>query len=155
MTKRTSHEDAACPIARSLDAIGDWWSLLIVRDALLGVSRFGEFQRNLGLAKNILSARLKALVAHGVLEQTPTAGGGHQEYRLTAKGRALFPVLVALREWGEDHYFAPDEGRPCLVDREHGRPTKRLELRSEDGRLLGPADTLLLNAGESPALSRS
>ncbi|HUN49858.1 MAG TPA: helix-turn-helix domain-containing protein, partial [Candidatus Sulfotelmatobacter sp.] len=67
MVKRTSLEAADCPIARSLDAIGDWWSLLIVRDAFLGLSRFGEFQRSLGLARNILAARLRTLVARDIL----------------------------------------------------------------------------------------
>ena len=68
MVKRTSLQDAECPVARSLDAIGDWWSLLIVRDAFDGIRRFGEFQRNLGMAKNILATRLRTLVEHGVFE---------------------------------------------------------------------------------------
>src|SRR3546814_1080914 len=85
--KRTSHQDADCPIARSLDAIGDWWSLLIVRDALLGLSRFGEFQKSLGMAKNILAARLRSLTALGILDAVPAADGSqHREYRLTPKG---------------------------------------------------------------------
>ena len=69
--KRTSLEKADCPIARSLDAIGDWWSLLIIRDAFLGIRRFSEFQRNIGLAKNILTVRLRALVEHGILTTAP------------------------------------------------------------------------------------
>ena len=71
MVKRTSHKKASCPVARPLDAIGDWWSLLIVRDAFDGLRRFGEFQSNLGLAKNILSSRLKSLVDHEILETVP------------------------------------------------------------------------------------
>ncbi|CAI2929385.1 Uncharacterized HTH-type transcriptional regulator yybR [Serratia entomophila] len=99
--KRKSLEDAQCPVARTLDVIGEWWSLLIVRDAFDGVRRFSEFQKGLGMAKNILSTRLRTLVAHGVLEVVPASdGSAYQEYALTAKGRALFPVIVGLRQWG-------------------------------------------------------
>lgn len=91
MVKRTSHKQASCPVARPLDVIGDGWSMLIVRDAFEGLTRFGEFQKSLGLAKNILAARLRNLVEHGVMVAVPAESGSHQEYRLTDKGRALFP----------------------------------------------------------------
>ena len=108
MVARKSHRSAPCPVARPLDAIGDWWALLIVRDAFDGLSRFGEFQKSLGLSKNILADRLRNLVAHGILETAPAGeGSGYQHYVLTAKGRGLFPLLVALRQWGEDHCFEP------------------------------------------------
>ena len=95
--KRKSLEGNLCAVARSLEIIGDWWSLLIIRDALAGVRRFGEFQRSLGVAKNILTSRLKLLVAQGILEFAPDpAGGARQEYAPTEKGRALLPVLVGL-----------------------------------------------------------
>ncbi|VTQ02070.1 transcriptional regulator [Pseudomonas aeruginosa] len=106
MVKRTSHKQASCPVARPLDVIGDGWSMLIVRDAFEGLTRFGEFQKSLGLAKNILAARLRNLVEHGVMVAVPAESGSHQEYRLTDKGRALFPLLVAIRQWGEDYFFA-------------------------------------------------
>lgn len=142
MPKRTSHEDASCTVARPLDAIGDGWSLLIVRDAFDGLRRFGEFQRNLGLAKNILSARLHSLVAHGVLRTVPAGDGSpYQEYVLTEKGRALFPVLVALRQWSEEYFFEPDEARTRLVDSRDGRPLPKLRVLAHDGRQLGPEDT--------------
>src|SRR3981081_4921201 len=84
--KRTSLEKAECPIARSLDAIGDWWSLLIIRDALMGISRFSEFQKHIGLAKNILTVRLHALVDHRILVTVPASdGSAYQEYVLTPK----------------------------------------------------------------------
>lgn len=144
VVKRTSLEGAACPVARSLDAIGDWWSLLIVRDAFDGLRRFGEFQKSLGLAKNILAARLKTLVAHGILESAPASdGSAYREYVLTEKGRGLFPVIVGLRQWGEDFFYGKGEFHSALVDRTHGRPVRRLELRSEDGRLLGPSDAVV------------
>ena len=142
MAKRVSHKESLCGVARPLDAIGDWWSLLIVRDAFDGLRRFGEFQRSLGLAKNILSARLRNLLAHGILETVPAADGSpYQEYVLTAKGRGLFPLLVALRQWGEDFFFEPDEAHVLLVDSKTGLPVRRLELRAQDGRVLDAADT--------------
>src|SRR6266404_4072080 len=139
--KRKCLETSKCPIARTLDVIGDWWSLLIVRDAFLGKRRFGEFQTSLGLAKNILCMRLRKLVAHGILKVVPASdGSAYQEYALTEKGRGLYLVLVALRQWGESFLFKEGEVDLLLVDRESGRPVKPLELRSQNGRLLGPAD---------------
>nr|WP_243734223.1 helix-turn-helix domain-containing protein [Pseudomonas aeruginosa] len=129
MVKRTSHKQASCPVARPLDVIGDGWSMLIVRDAFEGLTRFGEFQKSLGLAKNILAARLRNLVEHGVMVAVPAESGSHQEYRLTDKGRALFPLLVAIRQWGEDYFFAPDESHIRLVERDSGQPVPRLQVR--------------------------
>ncbi|MCK1733434.1 helix-turn-helix transcriptional regulator [Bradyrhizobium sp. 138] len=144
MVKRTSFEGDACPVARALDAIGDWWSLLIIREALSGQRRFGEFQNKLGMAKNILSARLRALVDHGILAIAPASdGSAYQEYVLTPKGRGTFPILVALRQWSEAFDDRPEEIATILVDRAKGRPVKKLELRAEDGRLLSSADTTL------------
>jgi DNA-binding HxlR family transcriptional regulator len=144
MVKRTSFENAECPIARSLDAIGDWWSLLIIRDAFMGIRRFSEFQKNLGLAKNILTVRLRALVDQGILKTAPASdGSAYQEYVLTPKGRGVFPVLVALRQWSEDFSFSPHGCATLLVDRDKGRPVRKLELRAHDGRLLGDGDTQL------------
>src|SRR3954451_12699249 len=98
--KRKSLEKDVCPVARSLEAVGDVWSVLIVRQAFAGDRRFGEFEKNLGVAKNILTVRLRKLVALGVLEQVP-AGGAYHEYALTEQGRGLYLVLTALRQWGE------------------------------------------------------
>jgi DNA-binding HxlR family transcriptional regulator len=144
MVKRTSLEHADCPIARSLDAIGDWWSLLIIRDALLGRRRFGEFQKSLRLAKNILTVRLRALVERGILELRPASdGSAYQEYVPTPKGRGIFPIMVALRQWSEEFDERPEEIATILVDRESGRPVKKLELHARDGRLLGFGETTL------------
>ena len=142
MVKRTSLEGDGCPIARSLEVIGDWWSMLIIREALFGSRRFGEFQKKLGLAKNILTVRLRALVDQGILKTAPASdGSAYQEYLLTPKGRGIFPVLVALRQWSEE-FSCDDGGFPTLlVDRDNGRPVRKLELRAEDGRLLGNGDT--------------
>jgi DNA-binding HxlR family transcriptional regulator len=153
MVKRTSLEKAECPIARSLDAIGDWWSLLIIRDAFLGVSRFSEFHKSIGLAKNILTMRLRALVDRGILKTSPASdGSAYQEYVLTPKGRGVFPVLVALRQWSEEFSASADGFSTLLVDREKGRPVRKLELHARDGRLLGAADTMLKSR---PAASRA
>lgn len=143
MVKRTRLQDAECPVARSLDAIGDWWSLLIVRDAFDGIRRFGEFQRNLGMAKNMLATRLKTLVEHGVLEVVPASdGSAYQEYVLTDKGKGLFPLIIGLRQWGEAFFYEEGEAHSRLVDRQTRQPLQALELRSADGRLLGPDDCL-------------
>ncbi|OSZ57974.1 transcriptional regulator [Streptomyces pharetrae CZA14] len=144
MVARTRFDADPCPVARSVNAIGDWWSLLIVRDAFDGSRRFGEFHRSLGIAKNILVARLRALEEAGVLRGVPAPDGGtHREYLLTDKGRALFPVIVALRQWGEEQCFTPGEQHSRLLDRRTGRPLRPVRIQAADGRLLEPEDTLV------------
>ena len=144
MVKRTSLAGDACPIARALDVFGDWWSLLIIRDAVLGRRRFGEFQGSLGLAKNILTTRLRALVERGILKMVPASdGSAYQEYVLTPKGRGIFPILVALRQWSEEFDEHPDEITTVLVDRDTGKPVKKLAVYAQDGRPLSAADTAL------------
>ena len=96
------------------------------------------------MAKNILSARLGSLVDHGILATAPASdGSAYQEYVLTPKGRGVFPVLVALRQWSEEFDDRPSEIATILVDREKGRPVRKLELRAVDGRLLTQADTTM------------
>jgi DNA-binding HxlR family transcriptional regulator len=146
MVKRVSLWNAGCPVARSLDAIGDWWSLLIIRDAFDGARRFGEFQNGLGVSKGVLATRLRYLVARGILETMPASDGtAYREYVLTEKGQGLFPVIVALRQWGEDHFFTDGEERSSLVDRENSAPVARLVIRSADGRSLAWNDTRVAN----------
>ncbi|MEU6602353.1 winged helix-turn-helix transcriptional regulator [Streptomyces flaveolus] len=102
-----------------------------------GISRFGDFQRSLGCARNILSARLAKLVETGVLTTEPASDGSpYHQYRLTEKGRALRVVLVALRQWGEAHLFDDDEELLRLVDVRDGEPVAELEMRAHDGRTL-------------------
>ncbi|CDR01571.1 winged helix-turn-helix transcriptional regulator [Streptomyces iranensis] len=144
MVARTRFDAAPCPVARTVNAIGDWWSLLIVRDAFDGSRRFGEFQRGLGIAKNILAARLRALEKAGVLHAEPAPdGGSHREYLLTDKGRALFPVIVALRQWGEEQCFTTGEDHSRLLDRRTGRPLRPLRIQTADGRPVEPEDTVV------------
>ncbi|MCV2531618.1 helix-turn-helix transcriptional regulator [Enterobacter wuhouensis] len=135
--KRTRLEESTCPVARSLDIVGDWWSLLIVRDALRGIKRFGEFQKSLGIAKNMLTTRLKLLVEEGILTLQPASdGSAWQEYVLTDKGRALQTVLVALSQWGNEFLFADNEYGTVLVDTQQRKPLRKLALIADDGRQL-------------------
>lgn len=148
MAARVSHERAECPVARAADILGDRWSLLIVRDAFDGLTRFGEFQRNLGLAKNILSTRLRALVAAGILEAVPAAdGGAYHEYLLTDRGRELFGLIVALRQWGEQHLFEPGEEHSVLLDIAHERPLRKLEVMDAEGRPVAASDAFVRKVG--------
>ncbi len=138
--KKTDLSQAECAIARSLHLIGDWWSLLIVRDTLQGKQRFGELQKSLGVAKNILSARLKKLVAEGILQVVPDEESASHRYVLTERGESLSVVLAALWQWGEQACFTPGELKRTLVDAKSRKPVARLVLRAQDGRQLGPYD---------------
>ena len=150
--KRTSIGPVPCPVARALDEIGDWWSLLIIRDAFDGMRRFGEFQKSLGISKGILTARLKHLVAIKILQMAPIADeGGYQEYVLTDKGRDLFLVTVSLRQWGEDHCFEKSERPSILVEKANGQRVPRLALRGRDGKELDESATLIRKVSDSPA----
>lgn len=131
--------DPDCPVARTLDLVGDRWSLLVIRDAMDGARSFTEFQRRTGIARNILSDRLRKLTAHGLLAQRTAPTGRRREYVLTSAGRALFPVILTLRQWGERHAFAPGETHSTLVDR-HGVPVPEVVPTGSDGTPLD-ADT--------------
>jgi DNA-binding HxlR family transcriptional regulator len=134
--------DEPCPVARSVDVVGDRWSLLIVRDAFDGMRRFGDFQRSLGVARNILSDRLRKLVAAGILETRPASDGtAYQEYGLTAAGENLFPVVVALRQWGERHMFRRGERHSVLIDKRTGKPIPLMAPLAKDGSVLSPAES--------------
>ena len=110
--QRRSFEDMNCSVAQCLEVVGEWWSMLIVRDAFLGVRRFDDFQARLGISRNILNQRLTTLVDHGVLERVPYQDNPpRSEYRLTDKGLDLYPVLLAMSAWG-DRYAAPADGPP-------------------------------------------
>lgn len=140
MPRRKSSTDEPCPVARSAGVIGDRWSLLIVRDAFDGMRRFGDFQRSLGVARNILSDRLRKLVEAGVLEtQAASDGSAYQEYVLTAQGESLFPLVVALRQWGEQHLFKRGERHSVLIDRRTGKPIPFMAPTAKDGTVLAPA----------------
>src|SRR3954447_18981506 len=102
--RRSSFEDMNCSVAQSLEIMGEWWTMIIVRDAFFGVTRFEDFQQRLGIARNILTARLDTLVDAGVLErELYDEARQRYDYRLTPMGRALWPVLTTLRQWGDKY----------------------------------------------------
>lgn len=142
MPPRPALPPSPCPVARSADLIGDRWSLLIVRDAFDGVRRFGDFQRSLGMARNILADRLRKLVEAGILETREASdGSAYREYALSAKGEDLFAVVLALRQWGERHLFDHGERHSVLIDTRNGKPVARMLPRAADGTRLSPAVT--------------
>lgn len=144
MAKRKSMKDDPCPVARALEVIGDRWAMLIVRDAYDGSRRFGDFQRNLGVARNILTDRLHGLTEDGVLAVQPASdGSAYQEYVLTAKGEQLFPVVLALRQWGERHLFRRGEKHSLLLETDSGAALPPMLPHSRDGRVLRAADTVV------------
>jgi DNA-binding HxlR family transcriptional regulator len=130
-----------CSVARSLDEVGEWWSLLIVRECTQGACRFDEFLRALGIARNILTARLRRLVELGILERFPVEDRANTEgYRLTLKGEDLYPVLVALMQWG-DRWLTPGGMPPMtLVEDASGAPVERLTIHSKNGGALSFRD---------------
>jgi len=152
MPPRIDFAQQRCPVARAMAVIGERWAILILREAFYGTTRFDEFERALGIAPNILAARLKGLVEHGVLARRPVEGGRH-EYRLTEKGRDVFPAFLALKQWG-DRWMAPPEGPVVeLVERATGRPVQGPVLLGSEGGRLGYRDLVALpGPGASPAL---
>lgn len=141
-----------CPVARSVDVMGDRWSLLIVRDAFDGMRRFSDFQRSLGVARNILSDRLKKLVDAGILQTEAAAeGSAYQAYVLTPRGESLFPVVLALRQWGEAQLFAPGEAHSLLIDSRTGQPVPSMRVLDAQGQELQPAQTVVRKLGADDA----
>jgi DNA-binding HxlR family transcriptional regulator len=148
--QRKSFGRMACPIARSLERVGEWWSILILRDALHGVTRFDEFQKSLGIAPNMLARRLNALVEAELLQRRRySERPPRYEYVLTARGRDFRPIIVALLAWGNKH-FAPEGPSvllvntksgaavdPILVDRATGRPIEAPEYAFAPGPAAG------------------
>lgn len=136
-----------CGVAQALEAFGDWWSLLVIREAFFGVRRFGQFQDRLGISTNILTRRLEHLVEHEILERVDVGThGARYEYELTERGRDLLPVLMALREWSDRWVFGRGNEPLVVRDRRTGKRVPRLALRDADGRKLEARD-LRLEAG--------
>ena len=119
--RRTRFDDWACPIARTTDLVGDWWTPLVMRQAFLGCRRFDEFQQTLGVSRAVLSQRLTRLVDEGLLERRPYQDRpARHDYRLTEKGVAFWDVLAAMWRWGEDWTPAVSDADPVLIDRRTG-----------------------------------
>ena len=130
-----------CGIAQALDALGDWWTLLIARDAFFGVRRFSDFEAHLGIAKNILSRRLKHLVDRDILEKVDVGEDGQRfEYRLTDKGEALLPLLTAMRDWSDQWVFGAGHEPIIVRDRRTNRRIPPLRVTDAAGRALSRRD---------------
>lgn len=128
-----------CSLAQTLSSIGEHWAMLIIRDVFMGLSRFDEIQKDLGIARNILSERLKRLVAEEILEKKP-GESRFQEYSLTEKGLALQPVMLAMVHWGDKYKPNPSGKRLIFVDRRDNKAIQTMAVRSHDGRKLNPRD---------------
>jgi len=133
--RRTRFDRAPCPIARTTDLVGDWWTPIVLREAFFGCKRFEEFQERLGVSRATLTQRLARLAHEGLLERVvyqtrPT----RCEYRLTEKGRAFFDVLAAMWRWGEDWLFSARGAPVALVDRETGEDVRPLVVDERTGR---------------------
>ncbi|MEU2042428.1 winged helix-turn-helix transcriptional regulator [Nocardia niwae] len=138
--------DPTCPVARTIDLVGDRWSLLIVRDAMDGAAAFTEFRQRLGIARNILADRLRRLVDHGILAVSPAPGGKRHVYELTEAGQDLFTTIVALRQWGERHAFADNEPHSTLMGLD-GSPVAELRPETPAGKPLSAATARVVEVG--------
>ena len=157
---RTTQIDAfkraalACPLPAAIELIAEKWAFLILRGALNGLKHFEEFQGGLGIARNILSDRLSKLVAGGILERAADPEDGRRViYSLTAKGEGLLPVILALRQWGEQWGYG--KMNVVLADRRDRRPVRRMCVLAHDGRELTLDDLTWINAAEATGLLRA
>ncbi|WP_327292951.1 winged helix-turn-helix transcriptional regulator [Streptomyces sp. NBC_01198] len=147
MASRARLEDRECPLSTTVQHVGEWWTLLILHDAFDGYTRFDQFQQSLDISTSMLTARLKTLVADGLLERRPyqTSPVRH-EYLLTERGRSLRPVIVALAAWGNQH-LAPEERSMILVDAETGEEAEPVVVDAHTGRSLADSDAYVFAAG--------
>ena len=152
--RRTRFDRAPCPIARTTDLIGDWWTPIVLREAFLGCRRFEEFQERLGVSRATLTQRLNRLAREGLLERVayqerPT----RHEYRLTKKGRAFFDVLAAMWRWGEDWLFEGRGAPVTLTDRESGADVRPVVVDEATGRPLATIRLGVRLGGKGPQRS--
>ncbi|MCB4820137.1 winged helix-turn-helix transcriptional regulator [Roseicella aerolata] len=145
---RTDFTRMRCPVARSMAVLGERWAMLVLREAFYGTTRFDAFEQNLGIAPNILSARLRELTEHGLLERVPLSetrgAGARHEYRLTEKGRDFFPAYLALKAWA-DRWMTGPEGPPVVLEEAAtGRPVQAPPVLSSAGTPLRPEDIRVL-----------
>jgi len=142
--QRKNFSHMQCPVARSLERVGEWWSILILRDAVYGLKRFDEFQKSLDIAPNMLTRRLNALVKSGLLKrQRYSEKPPRYEYVLTDRGRDFRPVLVALLAWGNKH-FAPEGASVLLADQDTGVVAEPVMIDRVSGRSIpGPGFSLI------------
>ncbi|MCP4074828.1 MAG: helix-turn-helix transcriptional regulator [Gammaproteobacteria bacterium] len=130
-------------IAHVLDFLGEGWSMLIIREAFFGIRRFEEFQTHLGIARNILTTRLKRLCDNGILERVPIKEGAKRhEYLLTTKGKELMPLLITLTQWGDKWVYGQSKEPIIFLDRDSGEPISPILVHAKDGRKLRPRDIM-------------
>lgn len=142
-----------CPLPEAIELIGEKWAFLILRGAFNGLQHFEQFQAGLGIARNILSDRLTRLVDGGILDREDDPADRRKKiYSLTPKGEALMPVVVALRQWGEEWCHGPADIQ--LADQENGQPIQRIRILSEDGRTLGLGDLMWIDRRTGATLRR-
>ena len=137
--KHKSFSDMNCSLAQTLEIIGERWSLLILRDAFFGITRFDQFQKDLGIARNILTTRLNHLVASGLMTREKDQDS-HIVYLLTEKGLELHPVLLAMTQWGDKHIPHINGVRMDFVERTTGKSIQRLAVKSATGKPLTPRE---------------
>ncbi len=145
-----------CSIARALGEVGERWSLIIIREAIMGSTRFDEFHARSGVARNILTSRLASLVKHGVMSRTASPDNARiHHYRLTDKGAELLPVLIALMQWG-DRWIHASIGPPIVVvDGKTGHPVQRVQVSARNGKALAQRDiTITAGPGATPAMRK-
>jgi DNA-binding HxlR family transcriptional regulator len=147
MIKPEKHDPLKRSVGHILDIIGEGWSILIIREAFLGTRRFEEFQGRLGIARNILTTRLKKLCANRILDRVPVKEGAKRhEYVLTRKGKDMMPLLVALTQWGDKWVFGENNEPVVFLDRERGLPISPVQVYSARGEVLRPRD-IMISAG--------
>ncbi|MEO0441543.1 MAG: helix-turn-helix domain-containing protein [Pseudomonadota bacterium] len=152
--KTKSFSDMQCSIARTLEHVGSWWSLLIIRDVMMGARRFKHFEKSLGIAKNTLTVRLAQLVNVGILEKVPASdGSAFDEYVLTERGRELAPVMIALSQWGDK--WVPHENGPSteIIDAQTGKRLPPIWPRRENGEMMPLNEVSMRMADDAPEKS--
>jgi DNA-binding HxlR family transcriptional regulator len=151
MARRIRLEDRECPLSTTVGHIGEWWTLLILHDVFDGYTRFDQFKENLGISSSMLTARLKTLVADGLLERRPYQDNPTRyEYILTSLGRSLRPVILALAAWANSR-LAPEERSMILVDAKTGEEADPVVVDATTGRRLDDSDAFMYTSG--PAAS--
>jgi DNA-binding HxlR family transcriptional regulator len=156
MPKPEKNDSLNRSISHVLDSIGEAWAILIIREAYFGSRRFEDFQRQLGIARNILSSRLKKLCKHEILERVPIKEGARRhEYLLTRKGKELMPLLIALTQWG-DKWFLGENAEPVIfMDKEFREPIADIKVYSSRGRQLKPRDIMVVAGPGASAEAKS
>jgi DNA-binding HxlR family transcriptional regulator len=147
MLKPEKYDPFRRSVGHVLDIIGEGWSILIIREAFLGTRRFEEFQGRLGIARNILTTRLKKLCANEILDRVPVKEGAKRhEYILTDKGKDMMPLLVALTQWGDKWVYGENNVPLIFLDRDQCEPIARVQVFSANGEVLRPRD-IMIKAG--------